>query len=383
MHTRSAEELKTITELMHDAQLLHVEWDPTLARACLLFSCLRRNLDGSKMEDTSIEFQLSNVQAIVVGYESLSISTRPSQMELSGRISLDSLGNVQSGDVGDMVHINSSGCTDGVINAAVVDWLRGDLESVNSSAYRVCVVVKGHDIGVPEADVEILFACDDFEPFSGSVPLDIDTWKAQTQAWWDGWERYWDEQDKSGGGGDDVREEDLFIPAGKSDVNPDYRPPDEPAFELEPHDVPVEILEPLCNTFEGYLAGDWMRVASADPDPESTLEEQANRMHEEWKKGNELGPFFGNWGYARSVDSWWIEGNRACVVVRGIEHTEGDEQDPPENHEAIWEFSLKPVNGNWVIRSHSQCWANAGPEERRLPESEKPWLKRWRSGKVE
>jgi hypothetical protein len=81
------------------------------------------------------------------------------------------------------------------------------------------------------------------------------------------------------------------------------------------------------------------------------------------------------------VDSWWVEGNRACVVVRGINHIEGDEEDPPMNSETIWEFSLRLTKERWVIRTFLESRPNAG--ERSLPKSKKPWLKRWRSGKVE
>ena len=56
-------------------------------------------------------------------------------------------------------------------------------------------------------------------------------------------------------------------------------------------------------------------------------------------------------GYARSVDSFWIEGERACVVVRGIQHWMPLEGEPARDDESVWAFGLRRVGDRWRIRT--------------------------------
>src|SRR5947209_251253 len=37
----------------------------------------------------------------------------------------------------------------------------------------------------------------------------------------------------------------------------------------------------------------------------------------------------------RYIDGWWREGDRACVIVRGIEHAKGDDESPARNEETV------------------------------------------------
>jgi hypothetical protein len=96
---------------------------------------------------------------------------------------------------------------------------------------------------------------------------------------------------------------------------------------------------------------------------------------------NESGDDFGRWGFARALDDWWIEGRRACAVVRGIEHEMPQEGDPAENRESVWTFALRWRECRWIIDSYVQGWPRFG-SAKKLPSRRKPWLKRWQSGLV-
>lgn len=82
----SPSDLKLISDLLRDATLVGVFWDRPLATMVLTFACLRRKADGSELEERSVSFQLRDVAAVVIGYDSTWPETRPSQFDPGGRI---------------------------------------------------------------------------------------------------------------------------------------------------------------------------------------------------------------------------------------------------------------------------------------------------------
>jgi hypothetical protein len=117
-------------------------------------------------------------------------------------------------------------------------------------------------------------------------------------------------------------------------------------------------------------------MAHAFPQPDKPVDERARNL-EGWNCAHD----FGRWGYARSVERWWVEGRRACVVVRGVEHAMAADDDPATNQETVWTIALRNRRGEWCIDTYSQGWPAFGSAEK-LDEKHKTWLKRWKSGRV-
>jgi hypothetical protein len=116
-------------------------------------------------------------------------------------------------------------------------------------------------------------------------------------------------------------------------------------------------------------------LAQIYPGIDQNIEERARDLTRWSEQG------FGRWGYARAIDDWWIEGTRACVIVRGVEHCMPDDGDPAENQETVWTFALRKQGDDWTIGTLSQGWPRFG-SAKALSDSDKPWLKRWSSGDV-
>jgi hypothetical protein len=254
-----------------------------------------------------------------------------------------------------------------VINALHVDWFLGGRGTLDACPFRLGVC-----IGRYLESMTMLLGCEEFAVYSAGVPLSLETWQSQFAAWWNHWEEHWRVTGGRGG-----TTEDATIPMAES-PKPDlsYQPPPEPAVAWEATDAPAEILTPITDWFHAYHQRDWPRLARTWPDRNHTPEERAVQLAEEFERA------FGRWGYARQVDEWWVDDLRAQVKVRGIEHqkTLGPEH-PTENVESVWSFYLQKVTDGWVIRDFSQGW----PPYKSAPanlDSDKPWLQKWKSGRV-
>ena len=375
--------LGRIRALLHDATLLDVAWDRPLGTLVARFDCLRRHPDGTDLTDRTVAFTLAGVRAVAVGYDSTSLEDRPSAFEPPQHVTAGELADWPYRPQEAALWINSA-LTEDAVDAARVDWLAGGEPDLRAAGCTFCLTFdQWGDFGMPMIRVWLLAGGDDFKISSGGgLPLDLDLWEGQFDGWWKGWRAYWalkpnDDTDERGGGGGGAREYETAIPAGEPEP-PDlsYRPPAEPPFVLEPTDALPDLLRPFRDWFEGHHAGDWHRVARAYPAPDQLPRERAAQL-EGWKTGHD----FGRWGYARSIDGWWAEGGRACVVVRGIEHEMPSEGDPAGNRETVWTFVLRHRGGAWVIDTYSQGWPGFGPANK-LPPAEKPCLGRWTAGEV-
>ena len=370
------DQFRLVTQLLHDARLQALVWDRALATLTARFDCLRRSADGSDLADRTVELQLAGVCAVAVGYDPVHLDTRPSQFEPPRRIAADDLADWPFRLQEATLWINSDLAED-VLDSARLDWLAGDESQVRRSACTFCLTFdQWVDFGMPPLHVRILASGDAFSITGGGVPLDLDEWEKQFAAWWQGWRGHWaakgdrDDEDEA------PAEYETAIPAGEPEP-PDlsYRPPAEPVFELEPSDVPPDLLGPIRDLFEAQHARDWARQARAFPRADLSIEEHARQLEEQSPNT------FGTWGYPRCVDKWWREGRRACVIVRGVEHTMPLDGDPAQNREAVWTFALRHRHGRWVVATYSQGWASHASGDK-LPARQKPWLKQWRSGPV-
>lgn len=349
----SDDDLRLAEKLLHDAVLEHIAWDRQLASFAIRFNCLRRNVDGSEMEDRLVEFRLAGVQALAIGYDSPCPETRPSQFNPPHRISSDDLSGWRFRPQEVTLRINSPDCVD-ALEAARLDWMQGRESSVRNAPWTFCLHFDHWtDFGLPAIKVWLLAAGDSFTITSSGLTLDLADWERQFSSWWKGWREHW--QTKSSRTDEaeypDASEYDTAIPLGESEpLDLTYRPPSEPVFALGPTNLPPELIEAIAAWF--------------------------SRCH-----GQTAEEALGRWGYGRSVDDWWVEGNRACVVVRGIEHQMPSEGDPATNKETVWTFTARKKRGIWVIDSFSQGWPvhRSAPK---LPYDQKPWLLAWESGEV-
>lgn len=374
MTLSSPQTLRQIQHLLHDANVQDLSWDRALATFVIRFDCLRRNADGTDMQDRFVEFRLSAVQAVLVGYDPADPQVRPSQFTPPGRIGADQLAEWPFRPEEGSLSINSENADD-ALDSAQRDWLLGDEQTARTSACTFCLFLdRWAEFGMPLTNVRLLIGGTSFSITSGGLPLELDEWTKQFEAWWKGWQHHWDTKDN-----DEAEESpgeyDAAIPTGECE-SPDlsYRPPAEPVVDLEPTDAPRELLDAMGEWFESRHLRQWTRLAQVYPCPDVALEERAKMLEQA-----ELGYDFGRWGYPRSIDEWWIEGRRGCLMVRGIEHTMASDGDPAENRESVWTFSLRLRGGSWVIYGWSQGWPDHG-SAKKLPARQKPWRNRWKSG---
>jgi hypothetical protein len=352
-------EYQELSSLLHDATLEEVHFDPEAGQCGVWLRCLRRNPDGAELSDRRVELRLDQVRAIAIAYEPWRPEVKPSELRVSGPITLADLSRwpFQPCEVSSAT-LNSGDVVADVLAASRIEWLYGDSESAVSSTYRFCLDMDAHRL-VEEVEVRILVGCEGWSVYSGSDPLSMELWREQFYAWWRYWEEYWAAKRAGDEEGEPV-EEDTYIPAGESSPAEPPQPPDRPPFEIGATDAPAELLAPVRDWFEGSLHSDWLRVARAFPHLDFPLAERAEHL----QHGH-----FGSWGYARRVDEWWVEGIRACVIVRGVEHTITAEDEPAEDQEAVWAFSLRKHEDTWIIRKYSQGWPAYGSAPP-LPDSE-------------
>ena len=242
-------------------------------------------------------------------------------------------------------------------------------KGASSAGYQLTC---GHSgVSLITAEIGIAVACNSVQPYSAGVFLDIDTWKAEFDAWWTGWQEELDASDREDDEESEVVPEDTFIPAAKP-APPDlsYRQPDRPPFQIGSSDVPAELLRPIIDFLVGMHERDWPRMASASPNFDRSPAEQASQLVTQY-----LGDDYGRWIYIRQIDSWWCEENRACVVVRGIEHLAPDEEEPATNQETVVTYDLRRHRNSWVIVTWSQGWPRYGsaPKLSGTP----AWMKGW------
>lgn len=365
--------LKDIPPLLHDARLSDCRWDGQLKTLDLCFRCLRRNVDGTPIEAGTVDLKLGGVERVVAYYSPAGVTVKPSEFEPGSRIALADLDDWPHGAVEAHLAINSPQADFGATTACLRESLLGDLEDYpGESPLRVHVSFEPHNYG-PQATATALYIdCDSLEPFTNGVPLGIETWVRQFEAWWKGWREHWSAKGQDEPGEKQPALEDTFIPAGQPDP-PDlsYQPPVEPPFLVPATTATAELLKPIEDYHTGFHERDWLKVAAAYPHFDQGTEERAARLRDQF-----LGWNYGRWVYVRRIDGWWCEDNRACVVIRGIEHVMGDDESPARNEETVVAYGLRKFRHTWVISTWSQGWPRFGSAAK-LQEPQ-TWRDGWR-----
>ena len=60
--------IQDIPPLLHDARLSDCRWDQHLRLLQFSFRCLRRNVDGTAIEDSAVDLKLGGVERVVAYY---------------------------------------------------------------------------------------------------------------------------------------------------------------------------------------------------------------------------------------------------------------------------------------------------------------------------
>jgi hypothetical protein len=358
-------ESNIIPDLLHDAVLTNLEWRRDVAKMQLAFACLRRNSEGSPLEDP-VELVLEGVTGIAVYYAPAAIEEKPSRFEVTEELTEADLG-VWSDQVIPL-YINSKVEGFEMRTASCVNWIVG--ESTESSPLDICIVKETFSSRSRGVRTGLLIQCANLQAMSGYLPLGIDEWAEQFDAWWHGWKKHWAEKEE----GEAPVREDAFIPAGEDDP-PDlsYRPPNKHPFVIGETDAPPELLNPIRRFHEGHHSQDWFEMARTHPNLEVPPDQCARQFQEQYQSYE-----FGTWCYIRTVDSWWQEEGRACVVVRGVEHSMPDEEDPATNSETVITYGLRKLEDDWIIWTWSQGWPRYGSAPKSL-ETES-WRNEWELG---
>lgn len=336
-----------IPELLQDAALVDVQWRPEIKQLSLYFQCLRRNIDGTDIENSEVELRLCNVTGIAAYYNPLHYSKRPSQCTVEDQDLYAQLLDWNYEPYEALLSINSRQALFDMETSWKNEWLYGEAVCDKPNA-RFQLFVDRVSTPNKEMGYGLHFSGNELCVFSNGVPLDIAVWNKQFEAWWKGWRNHW----KGDNAGYNHAQEDAFIPAGTDPPpNLSYKPPAIPVFQIENTEAPQEILEPICNYHEGILNRNWEQVAKAWTNFDLSIEKWAEKL-----RGSFQGMNFGRWVYVRTIEDWWIEGSQACVFAKGIEHQMPDEEDPARNLDIIVKYGLRLSNTGWVIHTLSQSY---------------------------
>ncbi len=117
-----AHTVKDILSLLHDARLSDCRWDGHLKTLDLRFQCLRRHVDGTPIEDSTVDLKLGGVESVVAHYSPAGVTVKPTEFEPGSRITLADLEDWPHGAVEAHLAINSA-------QAAFVTRPRGRLDA--------------------------------------------------------------------------------------------------------------------------------------------------------------------------------------------------------------------------------------------------------------
>ena len=119
-------DLKDFPPLLHDARLTDCRWDRHLKTLDLGFHCLRRNDDGTPIEDSTVDLKLGGVEQIVAHYSPASVTVRLSEFESPSRTTLADLEEWPHGAVEAQLSISSPQAEFDEATACVRESLAGD-----------------------------------------------------------------------------------------------------------------------------------------------------------------------------------------------------------------------------------------------------------------
>lgn len=344
-----------VAAVTRESRLLDGSWDPLARRLMLHIDCLRRNVDGSPLSDTSVELHMAGVVAIAVAYDPKWPEERPSELRLAPERVLASLQPWPLDPQELVLHVNSVADQEQLDMAARVGWILGDSEHGRAAPMRVSF---NFDWG-PAAGM-LWIASDALASFAAGRALGIDTWIDQFDAWWRDWvarapaRRRAEPKDSA-----KLRNSERAARCGASG---------DPPFILESTTAPDELLRPIRVWFEAPLVDGWIELARVYPHLDSTERDRAETLERYFEDAK-------TWSFAREIEAWWIEGKRAYVRVLGVAYFPPDDGERARARLSAWSFELRRRSEGWQIRSYVEGDAPDGARRA-------PWVARWPAGAV-
>ncbi|HYE63294.1 MAG TPA: hypothetical protein VD997_14985 [Phycisphaerales bacterium] len=348
-------DLTKLDDLLHDSRLRRVH-SPRPDQLELTFHALRAAA-GAVIE-APVLIRFDQLRAVGLGYDT-NPAVRPSQLRLATRPRAEDLARWPGVEADCFATGNVT--THG--HSLIDDLLLGTPEDFTTAPVRISFLFEQPwRAGGEHVEVDLNIAAGAISAIADGAELPVDTWERQYDEWWRLWSSEWEKPE-----GPDHPDLAAAIPGGKPDARPPTPPPDQPAFEVSADELPAELAAPLRDWYEGSVTQDWHRVAASYLNICISAESRANDLEQ-------TAVSLQSWPFARMIDDWWIEGKAACVAVRGIEHSAGD--DGGEALESVWTFSLVQTHGAWKIRTHMQGWP-AYRSAKRIAWWRKPWKRRW------
>lgn len=360
---------KKITPLLHNARLTELSHkDGTVS---LTLECLRRNPDGSELDDESLELRLFKVENVIAYYDPFRFHIRPSTLQPDETISPTELEQCSFNKQPVTVSIDSEEARFDMLSSSRSIVLVGDLpdESLSRDHY-LCLTFLPVETVEESCTTSFYFSFKELQMLAAGSTLNYELWSEQFVAWKEYWDRQWAGETETTN-----REQQSGVHHVKSNEEspkiPDYDPPAQPPFRLNDQNAPDWLIEPIKNFHTGILHRDWNLVSSSLP----AFDRESDKHISEIER-RILGNDYGCWIFIRQIDEWWEEDRRAYVVARGIEHCMPDEFGPATNMETVIYYLLKKHGDNWLIHDYSQGWPADGSAP--VCDREMPWLDEWK-----
>lgn len=345
--------IASLPRLLHDAAVTDCHWSARSRRLTLKYECLRARHGGERIK-SPVALTFTGVKALAIALDSYDTSVQPSKAILPRPFAIGRIARWHQWPHADGPSFRDTASLDEALSATRVDWTEGDPKLLMDSRIHTSIGEFSPRIEPHAGRVaaNILIGASDLLVQSRGKALSFKQWNAEYANWWRNWEE---------GQEPEIPEPEVEPATRKRRPVTFDRggpPTNEPAFDVGSTDLPLDLVKWARRAFERtYTKADKLRRSPPNPDAVENCQ------------------------FARSVESWWREGRRAYIRIRGIDFDPATEDTPAECREAVWELALFRSTRGWKQRSWSYSYPAFGSAPKK-PLNEKPWLKAWRGGPV-
>lgn len=351
----SPRSLRLLIDLLHSAPITRWAWQPARQELRLAYASNRADNEGRVLKHP-VNLTLRGVTAVALSLDLTDPSVRPSTVQLPPPLSLRSFRGWKHADWCCGPTFTKGWALTAARTALRLDWFVGDLRALRSAPLQAVI-----DTWLPpvqnsapcQFEGALLIGAASACVHCRGKPLPIRQWENQFDNWWKQWEET--ELRAAGAAGSPATTSDSSTPPRRP-----HSPPRQPVFAVGATNLEAQLRSTLAEWFSALRQGDAAFL----------------RRRHGWTFFDADRP-----GYARDIEDWWIEGDRAYVRVRGIEYQHNFESSSPELLEAVWAFSFIRRRGMWLINSLSTSYPLYGSAPT-VPLRKKPWLRTWRGPKV-
>lgn len=292
-----------------------------------------------------IMFECSGLTSFALAHESLDPDVLPNALNLNEGFELSQVTEFDSDDeIAARLSEISADYAHDVLCASKHAWIDGDLPKLQQAPLLVDLRVESWRLEPQPMDLHLLIGCERIVLADENGEIDLKPIAAGAES------------------------KTSYQTAALYDA------PQEPPYEVESGELPPAIESVIRSFFEAGIANDFATMAKLTPNFDRDAAEQCAYFSQHFHT-------LFDWGYARALDGWQAEGPLANVRIRGIIHSRAEDGIESINEECVWSFSLRRREDGWVIRNWATSWPSVGSAPS-IPDEEKPWLERWKSGPV-